>query len=522
VSSPVTLRRVGRQAAVYGVGDLLVKSLSFLLIPILTRAWSAASPEMGLYEMLHLAEAVSYILFNMGLATAVIKVLADYRHGRARGSVLFTALGLLCTVSFGLFLALWAAAPTLAPMLFGPATTVYDHTLLLRLTLLATYLSTFRFVAFSVLRVEGCTWRYTALNLLNFLVYVGVAIYLVVLEGQGVRGIVLANVTASVVMLAVVSGLLLSRARRPFSGRRARALYAFGLPLLPNGMALWALALIDRLLLRELLPATAGDPLAAVGQYGVAYRFGMIVAFLLVVPLRTAWVPALFTVRDDPDAPRIYGRLLTWVVALGGALALGLATLSHEIITVVAQPDYLAAAGPLPVIAFAYVAYGASQVLDAGILASGRTTLYPVITLTSVVVNVGLCLLLIPDHGMMGAAWATLAAYVWHALLLGLASHRIAPFRVEWGRLLLVAITAAAVGALALQVPQWTLWLRVAAKVGILGLYPIILMLAGFVTPAEVRTLTGSGARRGAETEVEEGELEGAETEETKTGEDGA
>jgi O-antigen/teichoic acid export membrane protein len=82
-----TLKTLGKQTAVYSFGDLLVKSLSFLLIPILTRVWTVDGPEMGTYGLLHLAESIAYIVFNLGLATAVIKVLADYRHTRARSSV---------------------------------------------------------------------------------------------------------------------------------------------------------------------------------------------------------------------------------------------------------------------------------------------------------------------------------------------------------------------------------------------------------------------------------------------------
>jgi O-antigen/teichoic acid export membrane protein len=483
-----TLHRLGRQTAVYGFGDLLVKSLSFLLIPVFTRVWAVDGPEMGLYGLLHLAEAVSYLFFNLGLATAVIKVLADYHHGRARGSVVYTTLILLGTLSVGLLALGWMAARWLAPLLFGAtASAALDGVGLLRLTLLATYLSTYRFVAYSLLRVEGRPWLYTIFNVVNFVVYVGTAIYLVVVEELGVQGIVYANLTASVVMLALSVGLLQARAKRPFSPRKAGNLLAFGLPLLPNGLALWALALLDRWLLRVLVPvADETARLAVTGQYDVAYRFGMIVSFLVVIPLRTAWVPMLFEVRDHPEAPVLYGRLLTWVLALGCALALGLGILAPEIIGVVAGPDWLAAAAPLPLIAFGYVAYGASQVADAGILARARTHLYPLVTLSSVLVNAGLCILLIPDHGLVGAAWATLIAYAWHAVMVGRVSWGVFPFRVETRRLLLVVAVTVVVFFVAAQVPvDWSLPVRVGAKLGVWLLYPLALALAGFLSTDE-------------------------------------
>ncbi len=479
-----TLKTLGKQTAVYSFGDLLVKSLSFLLIPILTRVWDPNGPEMGTYGLLHLAEAMAYLFFNLGLATAVIKVLADFKHSRSRASVTFTTVGLLGMLSLGILILAWLIAPYLSAALFGRAVDPADGRLFLRLTLLATYLSTYRFVTLSLLRVEGRPWLYTLLNIINFVTYVGVAVYLVVVEQLGVLGIVFANLTSSVVMLAIVAGLLQARSHRPFSVRKAKSLLAFGLPLLPNGMALWGLALLDRLLLRVLTP-NPEIGLALTGQYDVAYRFGMIVSFLLVIPLRTAWVPTLFTVRDHPDAPRLYGRLITYVVALGAAIALSLGILAPEIITLVAGLRWLPAAGPLPIVAFAYLAYGVSQIADAGILARGRTYIYPLVTGTSVLVNVALCILLIPAHGMMGAAWATLAAYIWHALLLGRISSSIAPVQPEWRRLGLIVGAGVVVWVGVMFLPELNLLPQIAAKIGVLALYPLLLWIFGFMSADE-------------------------------------
>jgi len=498
-----TLKTLTRQTAVYSVGDLLVKSLSFLLIPILTRVWASDGPEMGTYGLLHLAEAVAYIFFNLGQATAIIKVLADYRHTRTRSSVVFTTVGILLSLSLGLFVLAWVAAPHIAGPLLGDTTAPADARLFLRLTFLATYLSTFRFVMLSVLRVENRPVLYTLLNIVNFVTYVSVAIWLVVFEDLGVLGIVYANVTASVVMLAISAALLQARWHRPFSARRAGALLKFGLPLLPNGLALWALALLDRWFLLHMAP-NQDIGIAMAGQYDIAYRFGMIVSFLLVIPLRTAWVPTLFRIRDHEDAPKVIGRLLTWVVALGAGLALTLSLFATEIITVAAPSEWLAAAAPLPLIAFGYMAYGVSQIGDAGILARDRTSLYPMITLSSVAVNVALCGLLIPSHGMMGAAWATFVAYLWHALIVTRVSWSIEPFQVEWKRLVVVIMTVSVILLADGLLPEMGLGLSIAAKAGLLLFYPLLLCVFGFLSADERAALARFRTRGGTVEESRE------------------
>ncbi|MFC1545169.1 oligosaccharide flippase family protein [Gemmatimonadota bacterium] len=489
-----TLKTLGKQTIVYSTGDLLVKSLSFLLIPILTQVWEPDGPEMGTYGLLHLAEAVAYLIFNLGLATAVIKVLSDYRHSRARSSVVFTTVGILATISMGLFILAWMAAPYIATPLLGSTIVPADAQLFLRLTFMATWFSTFRFVTMSILRVEGRPWLYTLLNIINFVTYVSVAIWLVVVEDLGVLGIVYANVTASVVMLAIVLGILQARWHRPFSMKRAGTLFSFGLPLLPNGLALWALALLDRWFLRILSP-TPEIGISLTGQYDIAYRFGMIVSFLLIIPLRTAWLPMLFKIKDHEEAPALIGRLMTYVMVLGGGLALALSALAPEIIMIAAGSDWLAAAAPLPLIAFGYLAYGVSQVGDAGILARNRTNLYPLITITSVAVNATLCALMIPSMGMMGAAWATLIAYCWHALLISRVSWSISPFHLEWKRLVIVFGTGAVILVATRILPEMGLWGSVMAKTGVLLLYPFLLWVFGFLSADERKALAGLRAQ---------------------------
>jgi O-antigen/teichoic acid export membrane protein len=66
------------------------------------------------------------------------------------------------------------------------------------------------------------------------------------------------------------------------------------------------------------------------------------------------------------------------------------------------------------------VAYGLGYVLHFDLLARGAVGRLTVANAVSLSVNVGLNLVLIPRHGMLGAAWATSAAYGLNLLLVGL------------------------------------------------------------------------------------------------------
>jgi O-antigen/teichoic acid export membrane protein len=98
-------------------------------------------------------------------------------------------------------------------------------------------------------------------------------------------------------------------------------------------------------------------------------------------------------------------------------------------------------------------------------------------------VNVVLNLILIPPYGMMGAAVATLAAYV--ALFAGmwLRSRHVYPVSYQWRRVLTLA--AAAVGLTVVGRAIGSLPVAIAVTI----VYPLVLLPLGFYLPAELRRL---------------------------------
>jgi hypothetical protein len=79
---------------------------------------------------------------------------------------------------------------------------------------------------------------------------------------------------------------------------------------------------------------------------------------------------------------------------------------------------------------------------------------------------------------MMGAAWATVAAYAVMAGLGGVLSQRLYPIPFERGRLFAIIVAAVAVVALVPLAPQ-AMAPALAFKCGLLSLFPIALFATG-------------------------------------------
>ena len=148
------------------------------------------------------------------------------------------------------------------------------------------------------------------------------------------------------------------------------------------------------------------------------------------------------------------------------------------------KPEYWPAATAIPALAFSNVFFAGFVVVT---IATGRirqTKFNWVAATAAALLNFGLNLWLIPAYGMLGAAYATLAAYVLLMAVRTWNAQRLYPVDYQWRR---VAIVLLAGGALtgAGQAFHHSLVLAFALTAA----YPLLLAPLGFYLPAERKRL---------------------------------
>ena len=124
-----------------------------------------------------------------------------------------------------------------------------------------------------------------------------------------------------------------------------------------------------------------------------------------------------------------------------------------------------------------------------GVGRAKRTQFNWVVTGVAALVNVALNLILIPPYGIMGAAVATVAAYV--VMFLGMTwyAQRVFPVPYQWRRVLTAVAAALVLLLLGRQLGG------LAAAIGLTIAYPLALLLLGFFLPEERRRLLARVAR---------------------------
>ena len=302
-------------------------------------------------------------------------------------------------------------------------------------------------------------------------------------RGQGITGILWADLVATGAFALVLLPILVQNADLAFSIPILRDVLAFALPKVPHGVMVQILNLADRKILDVF------STRAEVGLYQMGYTFGGGVKFALSA-FEPAWGPFVYARAREEGGAATLARIATYAFAGFAAFALGVAALGPDLLRLMTPIDsaFHAAAPIVPVVAFAYLLHGVFLLTSVGIGIARAARYYPLVTAAAAVTNVGANLVLIPRFGAMGAAWATVLAYAVMAALGFAFSRRVFPIPFEGARLLRIA-TAAAVTFGAAATVRGEGMTAATWRAAALLLFPLATWLFGALRPDEKQWL---------------------------------
>src|SRR5258706_779450 len=327
------MKRLTGESLVYGLGQVGGRVVQLLLLPVLTRALSQGAFGVGELVIGYLQTAALVLVFGMDGALARFFYQEPDRAAGVRvvwTSFAFRAVGRVAVAG-----ALALFARPLAEQLLGA--TVYRKYLLLGAATLPFTLTVM--FANDVLRVTFQPWKFIVLNIAQTALIAGVSLALVLGRGLGVAGVLYGRLAGD--GLAALLGLVLIRhALRPqFDRAVLRRLLAYGLPLVPVAFAYGAITAMDRYTLQH------RRSLEEVATYAVAIKFFAVVS-MAVAAVQLAYGPLAYARAGQPEAPRLFARVLAAFMAAASLAALGAGLFAPEGLRGLGPPAYQDPAGP--------------------------------------------------------------------------------------------------------------------------------------------------------------------------------
>ena len=455
--SEFAMGRVGKHALIYGLGIVLTKAVSFVMLPIYTRFLTPA--DYGVMELIAMTLDVISNVAGAYLAIGIFRFYYKAETDEERASVVSTACLMLAmtfaTAGAGTFL----AADRLSTLVFDSA----EHAPLIRLAAGSLALDGLAITPLAFVRLREWSTLFVFVQLVKLTLQVGFNLLFLVYLDMGVRGVFISNLIANGVIGLGLFGFVLSRVGFRLSGSVLSDLVRYGVPLVATQFATFIATFGDRYFLQD-----AGDS-TVVGLYSLAYQFGFLLAAVGYMPFEMIWEPVRFDVarRDDRDA--VYSRAFIYLNLMLITMAVGLALFIKDILYLMTTPAFYPAASFVPLILVAYVFQGWTGFQDVGIHIKERTVLITIANWVAAGVAVVGYAIFIPKYLGMGAAGVTVVAFFVRYFGIYVFSQRLWRVEYDWKPVFQIIALGLVTVAIGSQIPAETWWISIPAK-AVLGL----------------------------------------------------
>jgi O-antigen/teichoic acid export membrane protein len=473
-----------RHSAIYGVGGLMSRFLAVFMLPLYTSHVSAN--DYGRIELLMAVMAVAVVVLRGGANFGFVRFYfldrdPEYRRRLVRtvfwAQMAYSTAALVLCIGFATQIAnVLGVAYRPHAQLQGSGTSLVVATAILLWANINYAQMT------NLFRVEQRSVAFSAATLANMAVTVPLTVVLVVVYHEGPYGIITGNYSGTLILYFVLLAYRREQLGLQFDRTLLRSMNRFGVPLMAAALAMWVTNFGDRFMIRKLLHGA--NALHQLGQYSLAYKITSAMV-LLFTAFQIAWPAFAYSIDDEKEAKRAYSFVLTYLMLIASWAAVALSLFAPWIVHLLGRkPGFWPAAGAVPALAYASVFFAGFIVVT---IATGRvrqTKFNWIAATAAAILNFGLNVWLIPAYGMLGASYATLAAYIVLMLVRTWNAQKLYPVAYQWRR---VATILLAAGALTGAGEAFHHSLPIAF--GLTLAYPLVLAVLGFYLPAERKTL---------------------------------
>jgi O-antigen/teichoic acid export membrane protein len=455
-------------AVVYGGTRALLKSLSFLLVPLY--AHFVAPAEFGRLAIVLALVAIVDVLITAGMDSVFARFYFDRDEEGWRRRVITLYLVIESVYPAFVVFPLVAFSASLSDRVFG----VETYAAFFVIALVDVYLTNIVDLPMNLTRLRRRRKRFVAYSLTRGLTQILFTVLLVAVWHLNVKGILIASLVAVSVAAVITLREYVFDLTRRVDWRVCLEMIHFAWPGIIGGVAFYALGYFDRFFVRHY----HGD--ADTGLYEIAFRYAQVVV-VAVLAFRMGWAPWHYPWLRSGRHPSMVARGAVYFFFATGFLVVLVSAWILPVFHLLMPDRYFDATPAVAPLALAGLASGAYTVFHVGLNVTKRMRLLPPLACAGGAIATGLYFLLIPPFSFVGAAWATVAAVSCLALLVLAVSNRIYPVPWDWRRIGLAVFLAAGAALLSLGIDSWlSVPVSIPARVAITLGYPLLLYALGF------------------------------------------
>lgn len=464
-------------SSIYGLGAVVSRIVSFLLLPLYTRYLTPT--DYGVLETIDISNGVIGVVVTVGIAMALSRFYYESEEMRERNRVVSTTfitygvIGLCCVP------VLMSICTPLSVLLFQ--TEEYGY--YFRIGLLTLVVGALVDIGMVYLRVIKKPVIFISITLSRMIFLILLNVLFIVYYKLGVLGILYSSLITRSIYAFFMTSLILGTTGMRFSFRLSKAMLAYALPMIPSKLANTLVKQSDKYFVLYFLGT------ADMGIYSLALKLGNAVHNLLTVPFNMAYIPRRFEIMKQSDAQDIFSKVFTYYVFLMGYVGLCLSLLLPEILDVMVTEEFERAGAIVPAVVFSMILYGCHFHFNFGILYSKQTKYLAYINVGSALLMLVCNYFLIQALGLWGGVLSTILTMGVEAWLLYLVSNRFFRIHFEFGRVggfLILCITYYLIFS---HLPIAGRWVDFSVRAVSVAVFPFLLILFRVISQDEVRGL---------------------------------
>lgn len=416
--------RLSKHTLIYGGGIIISRAVSFIMLPIYTRYLTPA--DYGTLELLSMTIDVISMIVGMGLASSVFKFYYEYENPEEKKEVISTTTLSILTISF--------AATNLGIIFSREITNLVfskpDNLSYFRFFFIIHFFQSASIIPLLYIRVLQNSTLFVVLNVIRLIIQLSLNIYFVVMLRMGIIGILYSTLLTDILIGIYLSFYTFQKVGFKFSVSKCKKLLSFGYPLIFWSLGSFVITFSDRYFLNYF------SDTSSVGIYALAYKFGFLLTALVSVPFSQIWEPQRFEMANQSNAQDVFRKVFFYLNIVFLSIALIIALLIKDVLTIMAAPSYMEAHKIVPLILVAVIFQLWTGFCNIGLFLKEKTILYGLSALIAVVLSIILNLFLIPRYGVYGAGLTAVIVFGIRFFFVYIFSQRYYYINYGWGNVL--------------------------------------------------------------------------------------
>ena len=395
------LTTIFKDTAIYGLSSIIGRFLNYLLVPLYTAQFSAASGAYGIITNIYAYVALAMVLLTFGMETTYFRF-TNKTHTDSEtvyGTTLIT-VGSISLVFAVLVLLL--LSPISQLMGYG------EHPDYVGVMAVTIAIDAFLCIPFAHLRQQRKAIKFAALKLLNIMVTILLnLIYFYFMDGKDVGYVFYINL-ACTVMLAVCLITEYTGFRWKLDKVLLRNMLSYSWPILILGIAGILNQTADKMLFPYIYEGS--DMRAQLGIYGACSKIAMIMA-MITQAFRFAYEPIVFAGVKDKDQHEMYTKTMKFFIIFTQLAFLIVVGYMDLLKYIVRNPDYWVGLKVVPIVMAAEIMIGIYFNLSFWYKIIDKTIWGAIFSGIGCAVLLAVNIIFVPKYGFMACAWGGFAGY---------------------------------------------------------------------------------------------------------------